>query len=272
MFKKSFALVVVLSLLSLLLFGCKNVGNEAQKSKNSITVAGSTSVQPLADDLAKAFMEKHPDTKIEVQGGGSGVGIKSAKDGVADIGTSSRELKPEEKGLHEYKIAIDGIAIVVHPSNPIDNLSADQIKDIYTGKIKNWKDVGGKDAQIVVVTREEGSGTRGAFEELVMGGSSISDSAVVQPSTGAVKQSVSQDPNAIGYISMGVLDSSVKAVKIEGVEATEDNVKNGKYKLQRPFLFLTKDEPQGLVKEFIDFALSNEGQTIVEKYHYIKVK
>jgi phosphate transport system substrate-binding protein len=105
-----------------------------------------------------------------------------------------------------------------------------------------------------------------------MGESSISDSAVVQPSTGAVKQSVSQDPNAIGYISMGVLDSSVKAVKIDGVEATEDNVKNGKYKLQRPFLFLTKDEPQGLVKEFIDFALSNEGQAIVEKYHYIKVK
>jgi len=272
MFKKSLVLVTILSLLSLLLFGCKNAGSEAQKSKNSITVAGSTSVQPLADDLAKAFMEKQPDTKIEVQGGGSGVGIKSARDGVADIGTSSRELKPEEKGLHEYKIAIDGIAVVVHPSNPIDDLSVDQIRDIYTGKIKNWKDVGGKDVQIVVVTREEGSGTRGAFEELVMGGSSISDSAVVQPSTGAVKQSVSQDPNAIGYISMGVLDSSVKAVKIEGVEATEDNVKNGKYKLQRPFLFLTKDEPKGLVKEFIDFTLSEEGQAIVEKHHYIKVK
>lgn len=160
----------------------------------------------------------------------------------------------------------------MHPSNPIENLTIDQIKDIYTGKIKNWKDVGGKDAQIVVVTREEGSGTRGAFEELVMGGSSISDSAVVQPSTGAVKQSVSQDPNAIGYISIGVLDSSVKAVKIEGVEPIEDNVKNGKYKLQRPFLFLTKDEPKGLVKEFIDFTLSEEGQAIVEKHHYIKVK
>ncbi|WP_039763589.1 phosphate ABC transporter substrate-binding protein [Caldicellulosiruptor sp. F32] len=270
--KKIAVLFLIVSMLSVILFGCKSANVQGPSTKKSITVAGSTSVQPLADDLAKAFMQEHPETKIEVQGGGSAVGIKSARDGVADIGMSSRELKPEEKGLNEFKIAVDGIAVVVHPSNPIKNLTLQQIRNIYTGKIKNWKEVGGKDAQIVVVTREEGSGTRGAFEELVMKGESITDSAVVQPSTGAVKQSISQDPNAIGFISMGVVDSTVKAVSIEGVEATEENVKNGKYKLQRPFLFLTKDKPTGLVKDFIDFALSSEGQAIVEKYHYIRVK
>lgn len=272
MSKKVVTLFLIVSVLSFLLFGCKGSNVKGPSSKKSITVAGSTSVQPLADDLAKAFMQKYPDTKIEVQGGGSSVGIKSARDGVADIGMSSRELKPEEKGLNEFKIAIDGIAVVVHPSNPVKNLTIQQIKEIYTGKIKNWKDVGGKNAQIVVVTREEGSGTRGAFEELVMKGESITESAVVQPSTGAVKQSVSQDPNAIGFISMGVIDSTIKAVSIEGIEPTEQNVKDGKYKLQRPFLFLTKDKPAGLVKDFIDFALSSEGQAIVEKHHYIKVK
>ncbi|WAM33081.1 phosphate ABC transporter substrate-binding protein [Caldicellulosiruptor morganii] len=271
MTRKIGILLLVMIMLSVILFGCKS-NVQSPFSKKSIVVAGSTSVQPLADDLAKAYMQKHPDVKIEVQGGGSAVGIKSAREGIADIGTSSRDLKPEEKGLNEFKIAIDGIAVVVNPQNPIKNLTLQQIRDIYSGKIKNWKDVGGKNAQIVVVTREEGSGTRGAFEELVMEGQSITDSAVVQSSNGAVKQSVSQDPNAIGYISLGIVDSTVKAVSIEGVDATEENVKNGKYKIQRPFLFLTKDKPAGLVKDFIDFALSGEGQAIVEKHHYIKVK
>lgn len=238
----------------------------------AITLAGSTSVQPLADELAKLFMQRYPKVSVNVQGGGSSVGIKAAINGVCDIGTSSRELTKEEASqLKEFQIAIDGITVVVHSSNSISNLTIEQIKDIFAGKIKNWKEVGGNDAKIIVVTREEGSGTRGAFQEIVMGKEQISDSAIVQPSTGAVKQTVSQDKNSIGYISLGSLDETVKALRVDSVEATEKNIKNGTYKLKRPFLFLTKNEPKGLVKAFIDFALSDEGQNIVSK-NYINVR
>ncbi|MBB6216708.1 phosphate binding protein [Anaerosolibacter carboniphilus] len=244
-----------------------------------VVIAGSTSVQPLSDELAAEFMKKNPGIKIEVQGGGSSVGIKAAQDGIADIGASSRELKKEEQTVKEFEIALDGIAVVVNTSNDVADLSMDQIKKVFTGEITNWKEVGGKDKQIVVVSREDGSGTRGAFIEITgiqgkdAAGKTVdntSKNSLVQPSTGAVKQTVASTPDAIGYVSLGSLDNAVKAVKVEGVPCTEANIKAKKYKIYRPFLYLTKSAPTGAVKQFIDFALSAEGQKIVAK-EYITV-
>jgi phosphate transport system substrate-binding protein len=281
--KKLLTLGVLVLVFALVLTGCQKASEPAQENSENkqealsgnITIAGSTSVQPLAEELAQAFMEKYPDVKIDVQGGGSSVGVQSAHEGVADIGNSSRELKDKEKpyGLHEHVIARDGIAVVVNNVNSaVNELTMEQVQKIFTGEINNWKEVGGADAKITVVNREEGSGTRGAFEEIVMGkDAKFTDSAIIQPSTGAVKQTVSTDPNAIGYISMGALDNSVKGLKVNGVEPTPENVVSGSYKISRPFLMLTKEEPQGAVKAFLDFIFSEEGQNIVGK-EFIRAK
>ncbi|HRU42213.1 MAG TPA: phosphate ABC transporter substrate-binding protein, partial [Candidatus Diapherotrites archaeon] len=181
-------------------------GNKTEEDgvSGSITMNGSTSVQPLAEELAKVFKDKNPNTTIDIQGGGSGVGIKSAADGVVDIGMSSRDLKPEEKSLKEFKIAVDGIAVIVNPKNKVEDLSTEQIFKIYTGEITDWKEVGGDSGEITVVTREEGSGTRGAFIELTKiesksEGDRTVASAITQGSTGAVIATIAGDPNAIGY-------------------------------------------------------------------------
>jgi phosphate transport system substrate-binding protein len=241
--------------------------------KGTINIAGSTSVQPLAEELAQAFMAKNKGVKIFVQGGGSSAGVKSALTGTADIGTCSRDLEPEEKGLQETVIAKDGIALVVNKSNSITNLSLTQLQKIYTGEAKNWKEVGGPDEKIVVVNRESGSGTRGAFEELVLGKKLTNTSnCLVQASTGAVQQTVAVTKEAIGYISLGSLDTkSVKALEIENIACTEANILAKKYKIQRPFLMLTKTAPTGVTKSFINWILSRDGQKIVAK-EYIQVK
>ncbi|HPM00049.1 MAG TPA: phosphate ABC transporter substrate-binding protein, partial [Bacillota bacterium] len=235
------------------------------------------SVQPLAEELAKAFKEKIPDATIDIQGGGSGVGIKSAADGVVDIGMSSRELKPEEKSLKEFKIAVDGIAVIVNPTNEIQGLSMEQILKIYTGEITDWKEVGGKEGKITVVTREEGSGTRGAFIELTKvesksEGDRTVASAITQGSTGAVITTVAGDPNAIGYASFGSAkeNTDIKLISVDGKTCTEENIYAGEYKISRPFLMLTQAEPTGLAKAFLDFIISEEGQTVVSGHNYLK--
>ena len=250
---------------------------EEDSVSGSITMNGSTSVQPLAEELAKVFKDKNPNTTIDIQGGGSGVGIKSAADGVVDIGMSSRDLKPEEKSLKEFKIAVDGIAVIVNPNNKVEDLSTEQIFKIYTGEITDWKEVGGDSGEITVVTREEGSGTRGAFIELTKiesksEGDRTVASAITQGSTGAVIATIAGDPNAIGYASFGSAKEStgIKMISIDGKACTEENIYSGEYKISRPFLMLTKAEPTGLAKAFLDFILGEEGQTVVSVHDYLK--
>ncbi|MDD3315786.1 MAG: phosphate ABC transporter substrate-binding protein [Syntrophaceticus sp.] len=250
----------------------ENTEQTSEALEGNITIAGSTSVQPLSEELASAFMEQNQGVEINVAGGGSGAGIKAAQEGTADIGASSRELKDEEKpDLNEAVIAKDGIAIVIHKDNGVENLTIEETQKIFAGEITDWKDVGGESGSINVFTREEGSGTRDAFEEIVMGDAKISTKAGVQNSTGAVRTAVAGDVNSIGYISLGSLDESVTAVKIDDVEPSDETIQDGTYKVARPFLYLTKGEPEGVVKAFIDFVMSSEGQEIVAE-GFISVK
>lgn len=236
--------------------------------RSGLTLAGSTSVQPFAEKWAEAYRIRRPDLEIHVQGGGSTAGVQAADSGAAQIGMCSRELKPDEAAkLKTLVVARDGISLIVHPQNPVGDLTIEQIQKIYEGTVTTWKDVGGIGAKITTITREAGSGTRGAFEELVMmhGKKKIAPSALVQDSTGAVRQMVSQDPTAIGYISLGLVDRSVKPLKLAGVEGSEASIDAGKYPLVRPFLFLVKGEPSPMAREFIDFVTGPEGQALTRK-------
>ncbi|AFS78295.1 phosphate-binding protein PstS [Gottschalkia acidurici 9a] len=249
---------------------------ESDKLEGAISLAGSTSVTPYAEQLAEAFKSKNPNVEIDIQGLGSSAGIKAASDGTADIGMSSREIKEDEKGLGltEHVIAHEGIAVVTHPSNQVKDLNMDQIKKIFKGEIKNWKEVGGKDAEILLVSREAGSGTRGAFEELVgleeknadgKNVSVLSKEALIADANGAVKQNIASKENAIGYLSLAYVDKSVKPITIEGVEPKTETVLSKEYKISRSFLLLTKGEENNIAKAYIDFILSPEGQKIVKE-------
>jgi phosphate transport system substrate-binding protein len=239
----------------------------------TITEAGSTTVQPVAEKLANSFMAENPDINIIIQGGGSSTGVKSANDGTVDIGAASRELKESELGygLSTHLLARDGIAIVTHPSNPVSGLTMGQVRDIYAGTITNWNEVGGDEEAIIVVAREEGSGTRAAFEEMVMDEALITGDAILQPSNGALKTTVSTTPYSIGFLSFGYLDSSVESMAVDGVEGTAANAKAGTYPIVRPLYFLTKTTPTGEVKNFIDYCLGTEGQDIVEDEGYLSI-
>jgi phosphate transport system substrate-binding protein len=246
---------------SILLLFAQVVG--CQRSKAGITVAGSTSVEPFAELLAEEYMFHHPEFRIYVQGGGSTAGIEAALTGAANIGMSSRNLIGDEKKLYTVTIATDAIAIIVHPLNPIENLSLDQIRDVFSGKIQNWKELGGSNCPIDIVTREEGSGTRESFQKLLMKKGDISLGALVQDSNGAVRQVIATAPKAIGYISLGLVNDQVKTVKISGVEPSLKSVYSGKYTLVRPFLFVFNGEPAGAAKSFLDFVLSPPAQKLL---------
>lgn len=236
-----------------------------------IIVAGSTSIQPFADRWAEVYMAEKAGRLVNVQGGGSSAGIQAARSGAADIGMSSRELKPEERDLSETVIAHDGLAVIVHPSSPISDISLVQMQNVFNGNIQSWAVLGAPDAAITVVTREEGSGTRGAFQELVMKKDRISSGAVVEDSNGTVREIVASDPNSIGYISLGLVNERVKALRLDGVEPTRDNIEARRYRLVRPFLFLTNGPPKPAARDFIDFVLSPRGQKLVAQEGLIPV-
>ncbi len=242
-----------------------------------VTVTGSTSVGPYADELGLMFDAKNNNqTNVQVSQVGSGPGITATIQGTTDIGMSSRNLTANEsaQGLITYKICDDGIAIIVNNANPIANLSTSQIRDIFAGNTTNWKAIGGNDAKIVVVQREAGSGTRDGFETLAMANKkvNVTTSAITQTSTGAVMTYVSNNPNAIGYASFGDVTKSVKPLQVDGIAPTVTTIKDKSYKIQRPFILVTKGEPTNPVaKAFINYVLGPEGQAFLASKNLVPV-
>lgn len=239
---------------------------EAAKLSGTVTLAGSTSMQKLCEAMIESFEESYPDITVTAEYTGSGAGLESLVGGKTDIGNASRALKDGEKdsGAVENIVAIDGIAVITHTSNTVSDLTSQQLTDIYTGKITNWVDLGGADEAIVVLGREAGSGTRGAFEELL----DVADQCAYAQeldSTGGVLAKVASTPGSIGYVSLDVIDDTVKALSLDGVEPTEENIVAGSYKLSRPFVMATLgtiDEQNDLVKTWFGFVQSDAGKAV----------
>lgn len=242
----------------------------------SISMVGSTSMEKFANALSEVFMEKYPNVTVQAEFVGSGAGIEAVTSGSADIGNSSRNLTDEEKanGIAENIVAIDGIAVVVDPANTVADLTKQQLTDIYSGTVTNWSEVGGSDSPIVVVGREAGSGTRSAFEEILGLEDACAYSSELD-STGAVMARVASTPGAIGYVSLDVLDDTVKALNLEGTEPTAENIKAGSYFLSRPFVMATNgeiSEQNELVQALFDFVYSDEGDAVIETVGLISTR
>lgn len=250
----------------------------AAKGKQ-ITCSGSTTVLPIAQAAAEAYMDTHPDLNISVRGGGSGVGVAALQNGTVQIANSSRPIKSKEisackaKGVdpRAYVIANDAIAIVVHKGNAVQNLSIKQIKDIYTGKITNWKQVGGPSLPIVVVSRDVASGTFEVFNEKALGGAKVAASAQLLASNNAVVTAVSTTPGAIGYAGLGYITDGINVVKVENVTPSETTAKNGTYKLARKLYMYTNGKAKGDVGNFIGWLQSPSGQEIVKQQGFITI-
>lgn len=272
MFKKKIVtLLCGAVMVSGLAVGCGS-GGSSEGDTAKITISGSTSVGPTMEVLAEAY-QKNNNVKIEVQQPGSSAGIKNTIDGTSDLGMSSRDLKGEETAdVEGTQIAIDGIAVVTNTANKVKDLTVDQVKDIFTGKITNWKEVGGEDAPIVVISREEGSGTRDGFQDILgFESEELTKDATISDGSGNVKSTVEGNENAIAYISFGYLDDTLNDLKIDGVEANDDNVVAGKYPISRPFLVVNKkDAMTDNAKAFVDFIMSEEGQNIIAEEGFIK--
>ncbi len=244
-----------------------------------ISVTGSTTVLPIAQALAERYMDLNQGADIQVSGGGSSVGVTAIGEKTAEIGMASRELKDAETAkypaLEPIAVARDGIAVIVHPSNTVADLTLDQVREIYAGNVTNWKDVGGQDRQIVAIGRDSASGTREFFTEKVMGTTSTAATMLEKNSNGAIQSSVAPNPGAIGYVGLGYVDATVRAIPLSvdgtAVEPSIENVVNGRYPVARELYFVTSGEATGLARDFVAFALSDEGQQIVEKEGFIPI-
>lgn len=247
-------------------------------AQQSITINGSTTVLPIAQKVAEAYMSEYPQVKISVSGGGSGNGIKALIDGMTQIGMSSRFLKDSEvklaleKGVYPvpFAVAYDCIVPVVHPSNPIESITLDQLKAVYQGQITNWKTLGGPDLQIVVTSRDTSSGTYEVWEEKVMKKERVFPGALLQASSGAIVQAVSKNKYAIGYVGIGYVDATVKALKVGGVPGNETTTLDGTYPISRPLYMFTRGWPEGSVLPFINYILNpQKGQKLVREAGFV---
>jgi len=238
-----------------------------------LTFAGSTTVQPLVEELSIGYLERYPHVDLEMAAGGSVVGINAVQDGSADIGMASRALREAEyrPGMEEYQIAIDVLAIIVHPANPIENISRTQLQEIYQGEITNWSEVGGADMPIMPVIREISSGTRGAFDDIALDGADPVETADTQITAGEVETRVAEISEAIGYVGFGNIGQNVKVLTIDGVPPSPETAQSGDYQLQRPLLLLLGPLSRPLACTFVTFALSDAGQTIVAADGWVPV-
>jgi len=240
--------------------------------KGTIDIAGGTAHIPVMKEAAKRIMTANPDLRITVAGGGSGVGVQQVGEGLMQIGNTGRALSAEEVakyGLVSFPFAIDGVAVVVHPGNTVAGLTAQQVRDVYAGVIVNWKDVGGADAPIHLYTRDEASGTREVFWEKLLKKGAIATAANVVASNGAMKTAVAQDKDAIGYVSIGHIDATMRAPLLDGIAPTQENASSGTYPITRKLYMNTKGEPAGATKAFIDYVLGPEGAEISKASGYI---
>jgi phosphate transport system substrate-binding protein len=244
-------------------------------SSDTLVLTGSSTIAPLAAEIGKRFEERHPGTRIDVQTGGSSRGIADARRGVADIGMASRALHKEESDLHGFVIARDGIAVIVHRDNPVAELTDDQIIRIYTGRVTRWSEVGGKDAPITVVNKAQGRSTLELFlAHFELEAPEVKASVVIGDNEQGIK-TVAGNPDAIGYVSIGTAEYSahhgvpIKLLPLGGVEATTANVRNGTFPLSRPLTLVTREEPTGLAREFIDFARSAEVHDLVRGLYFV---
>jgi phosphate transport system substrate-binding protein len=245
-----------------------------------LRIDGSTTVLPIAQRAAEVFMKKHPDIKIYVSGSGSGTGIKALIDGTTNIATSSREAKEKEiadgraKGvtLTAHKIALDGIVPIVHPSVKVENITPEQLRNIYNGNIKTWKELGGPDRPISIVSRDTSSGTYEVWEEKILKGDKVRPDALLVASNGQAVQTVAGNRYAMGYIGIGYVDKSIKALKVNGSTASAKSVRDNSWPIARPLFMYTNGKPAGTIAKFIDFMLSKNGQEIVNEVKYVSIK
>lgn len=266
--------------LFVVLGACLLVSGNGYAASKEITIKGSTTVLPIAQLAAEEFMDKNESVNISVQGGGSGVGITALLEKTCDIADASRKIKPKEVAkakergvmVNEITIAMDGIAVILHPSNPLGNLTRQQITDIYTGKISDWSELGGKKGKIVVLSRDTSSGTYEAFEKLAINKAKVRPDALINASNQAIATTVANTPGAIGYIGHGYLTKKVKAITVDSVVCDRSTIISGKYPLSRPLFMYTNGKPTGDIKAFIEYVLGPEGKKLIEEEGFVALQ